>query len=140
MTNDPNQQQAAAVENAAAGRGGLSQEELDALVASSDTGGRGASGPVGIFLTCVALAWSMFQLWIASPFPFMVGWGVFNDTESRSIHLAFAIFLAFAAFPCRTHQIPIGSWYRSASGPGLLFMSAAKSTHRRGGFRSLHLA
>ncbi len=99
MTNDPNQQQAAAVENAAAGRGGLSQDELDAIVASTDTGGRAASGPIGTFLTCVALAWSLFQLWIASPIPFIVGWGVFNDTESRSIHLAFAIFLAFAAFP-----------------------------------------
>jgi TRAP transporter 4TM/12TM fusion protein len=99
MIDDPNQQQAAAVENAAAGRGGLSQEELDALVASSDTGGRGATGTVGVFLTCVALAWSLFQLWIASPIPFIVGWGVFNDTEARSIHLAFAIFLAFAAFP-----------------------------------------
>jgi TRAP transporter 4TM/12TM fusion protein len=80
-------------------RGGLSQAELDAIVASADTGGRGTTGTVGIFLTCVALAWSLFQLWIASPIPFIVGWGVFNDTESRSIHLAFAIFLAFAVFP-----------------------------------------
>ena len=29
----------------------------------------------------------------------MVGFGVFNDTEARSIHLAFAIFLAFLAYP-----------------------------------------
>ncbi len=93
------QQQAAAVEAAAAGRGGLSQEELDAMVASSDTGGRAITGPVGTFLMLVALAWSLFQLWIASPFPFMLGFGVFNDTESRSIHLAFAIFLGIAAFP-----------------------------------------
>jgi len=81
-------------------RGGLSQQELDALVASSDTGGRGGMGNVGLFLTCVALAWSLFQLWIASPFPFpfMVGWGVFNDTESRSIHLAFTIFSPLPRF------------------------------------------
>lgn len=109
MTNDPNQQQAAAVENAATGdRGGLTQAELDELVASSDTGGRGAVGPVGIFLTCVALAWSLFQLWIASPIPFIVGWGVFNDTEARSIHLAFAMFLAFAAFPATRSGFQIG--------------------------------
>ena len=108
MTNDPNQQQAAAVENAAAGRGGLTQEELDALVASSDTGGRGATGTVGLFLTCVALAWSLFQLWIASPIPFMVGFGVFNDTEARSIHLAFAMFLAFAAFPAARTPFQLG--------------------------------
>ncbi|MFP5509893.1 MAG: TRAP transporter permease [Alphaproteobacteria bacterium] len=78
---------------------GLSQDELDALVAAADTGGRTPSGPVGLFILLVALAWSLFQLWIASPLPFMVGFGVFNDTEARSFHLAFALFLAFAAYP-----------------------------------------
>ena len=96
---EKDQQKAAAVVSEAAGRGGLSQAELDELVASSDTGGRAAEGPVGMFIMLVALAWSLFQLWFASPIPFIVGWGVFNDTEARSIHLAFAIFLAFAAFP-----------------------------------------
>ncbi|MGD1882054.1 MAG: TRAP transporter permease [Paracoccaceae bacterium] len=96
---DDKQFEAAAVENEAAGKGGLSQEELDELVAASDTGGRSPSGTIGSFLVAVALAWSLFQLWIASPIPFIVGWGVFNDTEARSIHLAFALFLAFAAYP-----------------------------------------
>lgn len=126
MTNDPYQQQAAAVENEAAGHGGLSQEELDALVASSDTGGRGATGPVGVFLTCVALAWSLFQLWIASPFPFIVGWGVFNDTESRSIHLAFAIFLAFAAFPAARTKFQLGLGIIVPVVLAYLFMTGAK--------------
>ena len=126
MTNDPNQHQAAAVENEAAGRGGLSQEELDALVASSDTGGRGTTGTVEIFLTGVALAWSLFQLWIASPFPFMVGWGVFNDTESRSIHLAFAIFLAFAAFPATRSKFQLGLGVVVPVVLAFLFMTGAK--------------
>ena len=126
MTNDPNQFQAAAVENEAAGRGGLSQEELDALVASSDTGGRGATGSVGIFLTVVALAWSLFQLWIASPIPFIVGWGVFNDTESRSIHLAFAIFLAFAAFPATRTKFQLGLGVIVPVLLAFLFMTGAK--------------
>lgn len=126
MTHDPNQQQAAAVENAAAGRGGLTQAELDELVASSDTGGRGTTGAVGTFLTCVALAWSMFQLWIASPIPFMVGWGVFNDTESRSIHLAFAIFLAFAAFPATRTKFQIGLGVIVPVVLAFLFMMGAK--------------
>ena len=108
MTDDPNQHQAARVENEAAGRGGLDQSELDALVASADTGGRNVAGPVGTFLMLVALAWSLFQLWIASPIPFIVGWGVFNDTESRSIHLAFAIFLTFAAFPATRSKFQLG--------------------------------
>jgi len=74
--------------------------DLDELVASSDTGGRNPSNPsIAKLITGVALAWSLFQLWIASPLPFILGIGVFNDTESRSIHLAFAIFLTFTAYP-----------------------------------------
>ena len=98
MTNE-DQTQAAAVENEAAGKGSLSQSELDELVASSDTGGRSPSAPVAKFITIVAIIWSLFQLWIASPLPFMLGFGVFNDTEARSFHLAFALFLAYAAYP-----------------------------------------
>jgi TRAP transporter 4TM/12TM fusion protein len=125
MSDNPNRQKVAA-EQANAGRGGLSQEELDALVASSDTGGRGAAGTVGIFLTCVALAWSLFQLWIASPIPFIVGWGGFNDTESRSIHLAFAIFLAFAAFPATRTKFQIGLGITVPVVLAFLFMIGAK--------------
>ena len=105
---DDKQFEAAAVEHAAAGKGGLSQQELDELVASSDTGGRSPAGPVGKLLVIVALLWSLFQLWIASPIPFMVGWGVFNDTEARSIHLAFALFLAFAAYPAARTPAQLG--------------------------------
>jgi len=46
----------------------------------------------------VALAWSLFQLWIASPLPVAFGRGVFSDTTSRSIHLAFALFLVYLAY------------------------------------------
>jgi TRAP transporter 4TM/12TM fusion protein len=88
--------------------------DLDELVAQADTGARNPTGPIAKFLFGVALAWSLFQLWIASPLPFMVGFGVFNDTEARSIHLAFAIFLAFTAYPAlksspRDH-IPVQDW------------------------------
>ncbi|MBA5778281.1 TRAP transporter permease [Stappia sp. F7233] len=79
--------------------GGLSQAELDELVASSDTGARSAGGYVGRLIAGIALLWSLFQLWFASPLPFALGFGVFNDTEARSIHLAFAVVLAFLAFP-----------------------------------------
>ena len=40
--------------------------DLDALVASADTGGRNPSNlAVAKLITLVALAWSLFQLWIA---------------------------------------------------------------------------
>ena len=41
---EKHQFEAARVEMEAAGRGGLSQDELDELVASSDTGGRSPTG------------------------------------------------------------------------------------------------
>ena len=59
----------------------------------------------------VALAWSAFQLWIASPTPFLVSellgfsFGVFNNTETRSIHLAFAVLLAYLVFPVRRRTV-----------------------------------
>ena len=75
--------------------------EVDAqdLVAEADTGARHPGGMPGKVLFGVPVAWSLFQLWYASPLPFLFGFGVFNNTEARSIHLAFAIFLAFTAFP-----------------------------------------
>ena len=66
----------------------------------------------------VAVAWSLFQLWYASPLPFMLGFGVFGDTEARAFHLCFAFFLAFTAYPAfatapRTH-VPLYDWVLAA--------------------------
>lgn len=73
----------------------LSAEELIA----QDVGARLPVGPMSWIIACLALIWSLFQLWIASPLPFSLGIGVLNDTETRSIHLAFAILLAYLVFP-----------------------------------------
>ena len=86
------QQQASAVEMQAAGRGELSQAELDELVASSDTGARTPPGFVGKLILVVAFCWSLFQLWIASPLPFMLNFGIISATDARAVHLAFAMF------------------------------------------------
>jgi TRAP transporter 4TM/12TM fusion protein len=84
------------------------------LVAQVDTGARQPDGISGKALYAVPVAWSLFQLWYASPLPFLLGFGVFNNTEARSIHLAFAIFLAFTAFPALKssprRRIPIQDW------------------------------
>ncbi len=45
----------------------LSDEELKKIVAEADTGGRKPTGLTAQLLLVVALAWSLFQLWIASP-------------------------------------------------------------------------
>jgi TRAP transporter 4TM/12TM fusion protein len=73
--------------------------ELEQLVAEADTGGRKPAGLAAQILLWTAVAWSLFQLWYASPLPFVVGFGIFNDTEARAIHLAFGLFLAFTAYP-----------------------------------------
>ena len=73
----------------------LSAEELIA----QDSGARLPEGIMAQVIAGLALLWSLFQLWIASPLPFILRIGVFNDTETRSIHLTFAILLAFLAYP-----------------------------------------
>ena len=80
------------------------------LVAIADTGARAPGGAPAKILFGAALAWSLFQLWYASPLPFVFNFLIFNDTQARSIHLAFALFLAFTAFPGairRTASLPI---------------------------------
>ncbi len=92
----------------------LSDEQLKQLVAEADTGGRKPTGIVAKFVMMTALAWSLFQLWIASPLPFSLGIFVLNDTQSRAIHLGFAVFLAFLAYPAfkgsPRNRIPVLDW------------------------------
>jgi len=118
----------------------LTEQELDELVASSDTGGRHPKHPtVAKIITSVALLWSLFQLWIASPLPFILGIGVFNDTESRSIHLAFAIFLTFLAYPAFSRSprdyIPAMDWVMAVVGAfcaAYLFLFYTQLSNRPG--------
>ncbi|HEU4647346.1 MAG TPA: TRAP transporter permease, partial [Burkholderiales bacterium] len=73
--------------------------DLQQLIADADTGGRAAHGLVGKLIFAVAVAWSLFQLWYASPLPFTLGWGILNDTEARSLHLGVGLLLAFLCYP-----------------------------------------
>lgn len=74
--------------------------EVHDLVAETDTGGRNPSGRISKrVLFFIPLIWTIFQLWYASPLPFMLDFFIINDTQARAIHLAFAMFLAYTAFP-----------------------------------------
>jgi TRAP transporter 4TM/12TM fusion protein len=119
----------------------LSDTELQDLVASTDTGARNPGGGVAKLLAGVALAWSVFQLWIASPLPFMVTdiIPVLNNTETRSIHLAFAIFLAFMAYPALKrsprNRVPLQDWIFAivgAAAAGYLFLFYGALSDRPG--------
>ena len=97
---------------------GPSTVNLEQLVAEADMGGRRPLGLAGQILTAVAIAWSLFQFWYASPLPYILGFGILGDTEARAFHLSFALFLAFTAYPAlatssRT-RIPLYDWLLAA--------------------------
>ena len=90
-------------------------DDLQDMVAETDTGARTPKGWISKkLLFYIPLAWTLFQLWYASPLPFIFNIFVLNDTEARSIHLAFAIFLAYTAYPTFKSSprdyIPLQDW------------------------------
>ncbi|MEX2618170.1 MAG: TRAP transporter permease [Alphaproteobacteria bacterium] len=96
-------------------------DELSDLVASTDTGGRIPDNRIVVQLMAgLALAWAVWQVWIASPLPYIFNWGVFPSREARSFHLAFALILAFMAYPATKrsprHVIPALDWILGITG------------------------
>ena len=92
-----------------------SKDAVHEMVAETETGARNPTGAVPKkILFYVPLAWTVFQLWYASPLPFIFNFGVFNSTEARAIHLGFAIFLSYTAYPTFKSSprdyIPIQDW------------------------------
>jgi TRAP transporter 4TM/12TM fusion protein len=98
---------------------GKPSAELQQLVAEADTGGRKVAGFTGKLIFAIAVGWSLFQLWYASPLPFEFGWGVLNDTEARSLHLGIGLFLGFLCFPIwksQTSRVPAYDWLLALAG------------------------
>ena len=92
-----------------------SEEQLQEMVAETETGARNPTGAISKkILFFVPLVWTLFQLWYASPLPFIFNIFVINDTEARAIHLAFAIFLSYTAYPSFKKSprdyIPVQDW------------------------------
>ncbi|MDD5475159.1 MAG: TRAP transporter permease [Syntrophales bacterium] len=89
-------------------------------ITESETGRRRGRGLQGKIIFAVAISWSLFQLWYASSLPFILKFGVFNTTEARSIHLAFALFVAFTVYPASkgSHRsaIPLQDWFFAVAG------------------------
>jgi TRAP transporter 4TM/12TM fusion protein len=99
-------------------RGGrqFSDDELQDLVASTDSGARSPDNrAVALLISGTALVWSLYQLWIAQP---QLWFGqylpVLNSSQTRPLHLMFAIFLAFLAYPAfkrsPRHHVPLVDW------------------------------
>ncbi len=77
----------------------MNKVKSDKIVEETEGRARILAGWQLKFVASIAFLWSLFQLWYASPLPFMVGFGVFIDVPARAIHLGFGLFLAFLAFP-----------------------------------------
>ena len=97
------------------------EAELQEMIAEVDSGARNPTGAIPKnVLYFVPLVWTLFQLWYASPLPFIFNIFVLNDTEARSIHLAFAIFLAYTAYPTfkssPRNYIPVQDWVMALVG------------------------
>jgi len=95
-------------------------EKADQIMAESETGGRSPLGWSRKVMLGVSLIWAIFQIWYASTLPFIFNFGVFNDTEARSIHLAFSIFLVYLVFPALRSSpqtcIPWKDWFFAGTG------------------------
>jgi TRAP transporter 4TM/12TM fusion protein len=50
-------------------------------------------------VSSIAIIWTLFQLWYASPFPFWFDIGMFKGLPARAIHLGFALTLVFLIYP-----------------------------------------
>ncbi|MEO1090062.1 MAG: TRAP transporter permease [Pseudomonadota bacterium] len=94
--------------------------DAETLVAQADTGARTAAGWQGRTIFGLCLAWSIFQLYIASKLPSALatatGISDFANivAQARYVHLAFAIALASLAFPlfrsAPRDRIPLYDW------------------------------
>ncbi|MEM9279337.1 MAG: TRAP transporter permease [Pseudomonadota bacterium] len=83
------------------------QRSAEEIAAEVDSGARELSGSLAKLIPGLCLAWSIYQLYIASPVPSMLtewtgsSWFFFiaNLSISRKVHLAFGVVLVCLAYP-----------------------------------------
>ncbi len=102
----------------------FSDNELQDLVAQVDSGARNPrSRAVALLIAGLALFWSLFQVWIAEPqfwfgqLPFVK---ILGSEQTRPMHLALALTLAFLAYPAAKtsprDRIPVYDWVLAGLG------------------------
>ena len=61
--------------------------------------GRRQGPRLALLISLLCFLWSLYQLWIASPLPFMFDFAIIGDVPARGVHLAFALLLCFLMYP-----------------------------------------
>ena len=87
---------------ATADAGGLAPKapaDPEQLLEEIEYSGRNLGPRLAVVVSLIALAWSLFQLWIASPLPFLFDFAIIVGVPARGIHLAFGLVLCFLMFP-----------------------------------------
>ena len=114
-------------------------EDLEKALEEIDYAGRRLRPGLAALVGAIAALWSVFQLWMASPLPFIFNFGIIVDVPARGIHLAFALLLCFLAFPVArrvaTDKIPIYDVGLALLGAGCalyLFLGYEGLVHRQG--------
>ncbi|MDB4081337.1 TRAP transporter permease [Candidatus Pelagibacter sp.] len=74
-------------------------EKVDSKIKEDLSPTRNLTGLHLKIVASIAIIWSLFQLWYASPFPFWFNIGMFKGLPARAIHLGFALTLAFLIYP-----------------------------------------
>ena len=90
------------------------QDDRVSALRAVETGQRAPGPRVALLISATAILWALFQLYQATPLPLRTGVLLFDDTQRRSIHLAFAIFLGFLAYPAFAgsprDRVPLSDW------------------------------
>ena len=61
--------------------------------------GRRQGPRLALLISLLCFLWSVYQLWIASPLPFIFNFAIIGDVPARGIHLSFALLLCFLMYP-----------------------------------------
>lgn len=79
----------------------------------SESGSYDKEAATGKFIGIILLLWAIFQLWLASPLPYILNIFVLNEDQAKYIHLMFSLFLAFNIFyDVSVKNLPKDQWRR----------------------------
>ena len=88
----------------------MNKIEADKIVEETEGRARVLAGWQLKFVASIAFLWSLFQLWYASPLPFIFGFGVFIDVPARAIHLGFGCNSVPSTWPNASINASYCSW------------------------------